>query len=189
MKKNSLFIGLSGLLVALIIGCKKDTTKPQDNVQTEENELITTVKLQFSGKGQSGNDTTFTVLFDDPDGEGGNKPLAFNTIHLSKNNVYQVELSLLDKSKTPIDTISNEVLEKGTEHLFFYTPSDLNLASILITDKDTAGKNLGLKTTWTTKNAGTGKVKVILMHQPGVKDGVSSVGSTDVEVDFPMVIE
>ena len=33
------------------------------------------------------------------------------------------------------------------------------------------------------------KVKVKLMHQPGVKDGKSEVGDTDVEVEFPIVIK
>jgi hypothetical protein len=41
-----------------------------------------------------------------------------------------------------------------------------------------------LKSTWTTTNAGSGKMKVKLMHQPGVKDGKSEVGDTDVEVEF-----
>ncbi len=189
MKKNSLFIGLTGLLVVLIIGCKKDTTKPQDNHEHDESELITTVQLNFSGKGNSGNDTTFTVLFDDPDGTGGNKPTAFDTIRLAANKTYSCDLILLDKSKNPVDTISNEVKEEADDHLFFFTPSNKDALSVSINDKDSKGRNLGLKTSWVTTSAATGTVKVKLMHQPGVKDGTTATGDTDVEVDFPLVIK
>lgn len=189
MKKNSLFIGLTGLLVALIIGCKKDTTKPQDNHEHDESELITTVQLNFSGKGISGNDTTFTFLFDDPDGTGGNKPTSFDTIRFAANKTYTCDLILLDKSKNPVDTISNEVKDEADEHLFFFTPSNKDALSVSINDKDSKGRNLGLKTSWVTTKAINGTVKVKLMHQPGVKDGTSATGDTDVEVDFPLVIK
>ena len=189
MKKNSLFIGLSGLLVALIIGCKKDTTKPEDNHEHDESELITTVKLNFSGKGISGADTTFNVLFDDPDGTGGNKPTSFDTIRFAANKTYTCDLILLDKSKNPVDTISNEVKEEADEHLFFFTPSNSDALSVTINDKDSKGRNLGLKTSWVTTKATNGTVKVKLMHQPGVKDGTSANGDTDVEIDFPLVIK
>lgn len=188
MQKDSLLVGLSGMLIALIIGCKKDNTTPQDNHEHDESELITTVQLNFSGKGISGNDTTFTALFNDPDGTGGNKPISFDTIRLTVNKTYTCDLILLDKSKNPIDTISNEVLKEADEHLFFFTPSNKDALSISINDKDTKGRNLGLKTSWVTSKAITGTVKVKLMHQPGVKDGSSETGDTDVEIDFPLVI-
>jgi len=40
-----------------------------------------------------------------------------------------------------------------------------------------------------TTNTGSGKVKVKLMHQPGVKDGTSATGDTDVEVDFQVNVK
>ena len=48
---------------------------------------------------------------------------------------------------------------------------------------------LGLKSTWETSNSGSGKIKVKLMHQPGVKDGTSETGDTDVEVDFEVNVK
>jgi len=183
------FLGTALLAGLLVVSCKKDDKKPDDHHHDHENELITTVKLNFSGKGISGNDTTFTVSFDDPDGTGGNKPIAFDTIRFLANKTYSCDLILLDKSKNPIDTISNEVKEEADEHLFFFTPSNKDALSISINDKDTKGRNLGLKTSWVTSKATTGTVKVKLMHQTGVKDGVSATGNTDVEVDFPLVIK
>lgn len=178
-----------GALSLMVVSCKKDDVKPTDDHDHNDSELITTLELKFSGKGKLGADTTFVVTFNDPDGDGGNAATQFDTIHLLKNSTYKVEVTLLDKSKTPADTISNEVLEEANDHLFFYSSNPLDLVKVAITDKDGNGKNLGLKSTWTTSNAGSGKVKVKLMHQPGVKDGTSATGDTDVEVDFQVNVK
>jgi len=177
-----------GALSLVVVGCKKDDVHPTDDHEHNESELITTLELKFSGKGKVNKDTTFVVTFDDPDGDGGNSPTKFDQINLLKNTDYTVELLLLNKSKTPYDTISNEVLEEANDHLFFYSSNPLDLVNVTITDKDGNGKNLGLKSTWKTTNVGSGKVKVKLMHQPGVKDGKSELGDTDVEVDFPVIV-
>ena len=178
------FMLVLGALSLVVVSCKKDEVKPAEPTPPNENELITTLELKFSGNGVLGNDTTFVVTFNDPDGDGGNAPTQFETIHLLKNSTYNVEVTLLDKSKTPAETISNEVLAEANDHLFFYSSNPTGLVDVLITDKDSNGKNLGLKSTWTTTNAGSGKVKVKLMHQPGVKDGTTATGDTDIEVDF-----
>ncbi len=178
-----------GALSLVVLSCKKDDLKPTDDHDHNDSELITTLELKFSGKGVLGNDTTFVVTFNDPDGDDGNAATQFDTIHLLKNSTYNVELTLLDKSKTPADTISNEVLKEANDHLFFYSSNPIGLVNVAITDKDGNGKNLGLKSTWTTTNAGSGKVNVKLMHQPGVKDGTSETGDTDVDIDFQVYVK
>lgn len=178
-----------GALSLVVVSCKKDDVKPTDDHDHNDSELITTLELKFSGKGVLGYDTTFVVTFNDSDGDGGNAATLFDTIHLLKNSSYNVELTLLDKSKTPADTISNEVLKEANDHLFFYSSNPTGLVNVLITDKDSNNKNLGLKSTWTTSNAGSGKVKVKLMHQPGVKDGTSETGDTDVDIDFQVYVK
>ena len=178
-----------GALSLVVVGCKKDEVKPTDVHEHNDVELITTLELKFSGKGVVNKDTTFVVTFDDPDGYGGNAPIKRDQINLLKNTEYSVELTLLDKTKTPYDTISNEVLEEADDHLFFYSSNPVNLLNITITDKDSKNRNLGLRSNWKTNTVGSGKVKVKLMHQPGVKDGKSEVGDTDVEVEFPVVIK
>ena len=178
-----------GALSLVVVSCKKDDAKPTDAHDQNDSELITTLELKFSGKGVLGNDTTFVVMFNDTDGDGGNIPTQFDTIHLLKNSTYNVELTLLDKSKTPADTISNEVLEEANDHLLFYSSNPIGLVNVAITDKDGNGKNLGLKSTWATSNVGSGKMRVKLMHQPGVKDGTSEIGDTDVEIDFQVNVK
>jgi hypothetical protein len=187
MKKGMFkpFMLALGALSLVVVSCKKEDHDHDHN----EVELITTVELKFSGKGSLGPDTTFVVTFNDPDGDGGNAPTQFETIHLLKNSTYNVEVTLLDKSKTPAETISNEVLAEANDHLFFYSSNPTGLVDVLITDKDSNGKNLGLKSTWTTTNAGSGKVKVKLMHQPGKKDGTSATGDTDVDIDFQVNVK
>jgi hypothetical protein len=187
MKKGMFkpFMLALGALSLVVVSCKKEDHDHDHN----EGELITTLELKFSGKGTLDNDTTFVVTFNDPDGDGGNAPTQFDTIHLLKKSTYNVEVTLLDKSKTPAVTISNEVLAEANDHLFFYSSNPLGLVNVAITDKDGNGKNLGLKSTWTTTDAGSGKVKVKLMHQPGKKDGTSATGDTDVEVDFQVNVK
>ena len=176
-----------GALSLVVVSCKKDEVKPAEPTPPNESELITTMELHFTDS-LSGN--TFKVVFNDPDGDGGNAPTQFDTIHLLKNSTYKVEVTLLDKSKTPAETISNEVLAEANDHLFFYTSNPVGLVNVLITDKDSNGKNLGLKSTWTTsKDANKGKVNVKLMHQPGKKDGTSATGDTDIDIDFQVNVK
>jgi hypothetical protein len=184
MKKRMFkpFMLALGALSLVVVSCKKDEVKPTDTHEHNDGELITTLELKFSGKGKVNKDTTFVVTFDDPDGD--NTPIKLDQINLLKNTDYSVELTLLDKSKPSYDTISNEVLEEADDHLFFYSSNPVNLLNITITDKDSKNRNLGLRSNWKTNTAGSGKVKVKLMHQPGVKDGKSEVGDTDVEVEF-----
>ena len=175
-----------GALSLVVVGCKKDEVKPTDVHEHNDGELITTLELKFVN-----NDTTFVVTFDDPDEDGGNDPIKHDQINLLKNTEYRVELTLLDKTKTPYDTISNEVLEEADHHLFFYSSTPVDLFEyIKIEDKDSKDRDLGLRSTWKTKPAvGSGKVKVKLMHQPSIKDGKSEKGDTDIQVEFPVVIK
>ena len=150
-----------GALSLVVVSCKKDEVKPAEPTPPNESELITTMELHFTDS-LSGN--TFKVVFNDPDGDGGKAPTQFDTIHLLKNSTYKVEVTLLDKSKTPADTISNEVLEEANDHLFFYSSNPTSLVNVKIEDKDSNGKNLGLKSTWkTSKDSNKGKVKVMLI--------------------------
>jgi hypothetical protein len=109
---------------------------------------------------------------------------------LKKKIGYKVDVLILDKSKaTKIDTISNEVFEEANDHLFFYASSPVGLVNVQIKDKDSNGKNLGLKSIWSATDVGSGKVKVKLMHQPGKKDGTSATGDTDIDIDFQVYVK
>ena len=186
MQKNRI-IGFSSLALALLlsmVACK-DTSVDVE----EENEIITTVKLNFTSGG-----TTQTFVFNDPDGDGGNAPTKFDNISLKPNTSYTLTVELLDESKTPADNITNEVKTESDEHLFVFTPSPASLLTYTYGDKDPRNFPIGLTGTAQTGAAGTGKLKVQLRHQPPVngkevKDGTPAPGSDDVNLDFNISIQ
>lgn len=175
-----------GLIVtAVFASCKKDDVEdPHDH---NEEELITTVTLAFTDSANTANVLYYT--FADPDGEGGNGPTTFDTVKLQANTTYLVSVTLLNESGADVDTISNEVLEEGVDHQFFFNVTN---TTVSYTDTDDNGNPIGLQTKWVVGNVGTGTAQVVLKHQPDVKapaPGNQSLGETDVEVGFPLVIE
>ncbi len=181
--KNALFLSAS-VFTLVFSACKDETPKPKDQ-PTNENELITTVKLIFTDS-LSGAITTAT--FKDIDGESGNPPSQFDTIRLQANKIYSTQILLLDESKSAIDTVSNEVAEEKNDHLFIFNPSNVNLG-ITILDKDDNNFPIGLSSKWRSGAASKGLITVTLKHQPGVKNGTATPGETDVEVVFPCIIK
>jgi hypothetical protein len=89
---------------------------------------------------------------------------------------------------TPADSISNEVLEEGNEHLFCFDIMDANLN---ITRADSDGVyEIGLESIWVVGANSNGHVTVTLKHQPdGIKDGTCAPGDTDIEIEFPIKIQ
>jgi len=174
---KQLAMGLAIVLMTLQ-ACKKD---PKPNTPpVNESELITTLIIEATDSA-SGQKSVFK--FKDADGEGGNAPSQFDSIELSPNRTYSVNLLLLDESKAAVDTISNEVLDEGEDHLFNLTVSNLNMA-IKLNDLDKNGLPIGLKSIWSTGTSSNGKLKVVLKHQPGIKNGDPALGETDIEIEF-----
>lgn len=179
MKKKIL-----GLLIIIVStqACKKTT------VDAEENELITTVKLNFT----EGTNTK-TFVWKDIDGEGGKNPV-IDKISLKPNTSYTLKVEFLDESKTPADNITTEVNEESDEHLLIFTASPTGLASYTYNDKDSNNLPVGLSGTLKTNVSGTGMLKVQLRHQPPIngkntKDGTATPGSDDANVDFSLSVE
>lgn len=172
--------------------CHKDEQKPNDDTPPpNETELITAVKLIFNDSATGA--AVDTCAFNDPDGNGGIVP-TIDTLHLAPHSKYKVRIVLLDVTKNPVDSISNDVAEEANEHAFFFHFTNFNAgAGITVTYKDfdsnTPPLPLGLSTIWSTGNAGSGKSQILLKHQPGVKNGLETPGETDVDVQFPTVIK
>jgi len=186
MQKNRIihFKYLALAMLFTVAACKDDAVDVE-----EENEIITTVKLNFTSGG-----TTKTFTFNDPDGDGGNAPVKFDNIVLAPNTSYTLTVELLDESKTPAESITEEVEKESDEHLFVYTPSPASLLTYTYGDKDARNFPIGLTGTVQTGAAGTGKLKVQLRHQPPVsgkevKDGTPTPGSDDVNLDFNLSIQ
>ncbi|PKP51612.1 MAG: hypothetical protein CVT95_00510 [Bacteroidetes bacterium HGW-Bacteroidetes-12] len=183
--KASLYLFLA---VTLIIGCKKDKDSPKPspiNPPVNEEELITTVKITFVDT--AGVEPTVTVFFRDPDGDGGNAPTQFDTIRLAANTIYSATIELFDESKNPVENITQEIQDEADEHIFCFTPTNVNL-SIIRTDSD-GTYEIGLTSQWTTGTTSVGTTQVVLKHQPSVKDGTCGPGDTDVELNFVTEIQ
>jgi len=173
--------------LVLATSCSKEEVEPGD-----DNELITTVKLEFK---PITNTTLSTKSFFWKDTQGDGVMDSVDPIELDKNTTYEMKVSLLDETKKPVFDISKEVEEEGDVHLFVFKSNPLSLLSVQIKDLDKKGMPIGLlsevKSQFVT---GSGKFNVILKHQPpvngkAVKTGNEEGGSTDVDVTFPVIIK
>jgi hypothetical protein len=173
----------SGLM--LLQACKKDDDLvPVPPPVANESEVITTLQITF--KDSLGVKPDVTAIFRDPDGDGGNAPVQFDSIRLEAGTPYLATISLLDETKSPAEDIGAEVIEEANDHFFCFTPSAANVS---VRSTDLYGSyTLGMKSTWTTGAASRGAVLVKLKHQPGVKNGSCDPGETDIEVNFGIVI-
>ena len=179
MKKYLLLL-LIGSVVT--IGCD-----PEEPEVPNEEEVITT--LTYTLVPDNGGDTK-TFQFRDLDGDGGDVPV-IEMDALEANTVYSGTIELLNEQATPVMNVSEEVAEEAEEHRFFYqsTKSDLE---VTIVDVDSDNDPLGLETTLSTGAAGSGKLTILLRHEPDKSAGDDpdqAGGETDIEVVFNMVVQ
>ena len=159
--------------------------------ENNEEEVITTLNLYFTPVTGG---AVLNYSFDDSDGPGGNAPTQ-SEIVLTPNTVYNVKIELLNKTVSPADTITNEVLEEAEAHRFYYTASAGNNITVTNFDNDANGFPLGINSQWATGNAGTGTMTVTLRHYPGTPpdkqttDPVNSPkSSTDINIIFSTTV-
>lgn len=184
MKPKFIYYALGSLLLVALLqqACRKSNPIPPN---PNEEELITTCRIIFVDS--SGIQPTTSFQYRDIDGDGGNPPSMFDTIRLKSGTTYYAEILLLDESKSPTDTVSNEVLAEADEHLFCFTVTGLN-CPIQRTDSD-GTYEIGLLSKWRPGATGNGTAQVELRHQPDTKDGTCAPGSTDLLIDFPFIIQ
>jgi len=207
MKTIITTVAILTMLTTTFTSCKKDKKNdpiPEQPTQpTNESELITTMKIILH---DTTTNTNTTYVFSDLDGAGGN-PATFgnsgadSVINITSNHVYKATILLLDESKSPVDTISNEVEAEGVDHLFFFNsiaptgaPYNTYLAgsmtNITYLDLDANNRGIGLSTLWTAPGSTTNKapLTIELKHQPSVKDGSYAPGETDIQVGFKLKV-
>jgi hypothetical protein len=179
-----LFILLAGALT--FVSCEKD-----DPEIPNEEELITTVAVTFTGGGQ-----IITLTSRDLDGDGPNAPVITQTGgNFQNSTTYSGSVLFLNELENPVEDITEEVAEEAEDHQVFYQITN-NLGTFVYSDLDADGKPIGLIFNFTTSNSGTGQIQVTLRHLPnksanGVANGeiTNAGGETDVQVTFPVVIQ
>jgi hypothetical protein len=176
------------LLASLLFtSCKKDEVEP-----TDDNELITRVELKFTDLTAK---TAIIYTFQDLDGDPKTAPEKFDKIVLNKGVTYSVSIGVYDDTKSPVMDITQEINEEADVHLFVYKTTPASLLTTTILDKDKNGLPIGLSSSILTQStAGTGKLNLLLKHQPElngvkVKTGQEAGGSTDIDLLFDVEVK
>ncbi|MBJ7428632.1 MAG: hypothetical protein JHD28_06725 [Bacteroidia bacterium] len=190
---NNLTI-LTIITILAFSSCKKDD--PKKPVETNPQEVLTTVLLTGYNIDDSLNAKyQFNYKWEDLDGDGGNAPIV-DTLVLDTGIAYRCQALILDKTKTPFDTISVEIEKEKDEHQFFYTPST-NLVGkfsteILDFDNNNPKLPVGLKFNILTKSNQTynlpliGSLNIVLSHYDGVPKSTSKSDESDIDINFPI---
>ena len=184
-------IKISSIIILFIFfnACRSDDdTGTGTGITPNEEELITQVNLIFSDTlGQ----VIDTVSFNDPDGDGGNDPV-IDTIYFSKSTTYNLAIEFKDASDpNDVEDITAEIEAEDDEHIICFEQTGIVGLGIRRTDTD-GTYEVGLKSEWVsvdTLSSNNGKVRLILKHQPDLKDGTCTPGSTDAEIDFPFIVK
>ena len=165
----------------LLLNSCKDDPEP---VNPEE--LITTLTVVLTPTGAA----PVTLKFYDADGEIGSiAPVKTVSGAFAANTTYNGAITLLNEAEDPDENITAEIQAEDEDHLFCFTVTTANV-TVTATDMDSNGRPVGLASQWTTGAASTGKVKIVLRHQPGGKTGTCpGPGDTDIEVDFDIVVQ
>ncbi len=177
-----------------------------DGGSTNENEVITTVILNFAKAGG----IPVVATFNDPDGDGGAAP-TIDPVNLTPGS-YTLTVQFQNRLVTPLEEITDEVNGEHNDHLLLFTgaavvgPATSNTTGPLMqsyADMDDNGLPVGL-TNAIVASAGTGQLTVTLRHMPpeeppvksaatvmGVKTGgIDSIGgSTDAQVNFNVTVQ
>lgn len=191
-------------VLLLLTGCSDVENPDGDN----ESEVITTVVLTFTPQG-GGTDLVFE--WTDPEDDGSPE---IDPISVPNGTDYDVSVAFFDALQDPVEDITPEVLDEGTEHQVFITgtamlgpatPENANaLFAHSYADTDADGLPLGLENTFETLAAGSGEVIVTLRHLPPqdgtatkiedlaqdvAQGGFGSIGGdTDAQVIFPATV-
>jgi hypothetical protein len=207
MKTTITTIAMLAMLATAFTSCKKDKKDepaPAAPVPpVNEGELITTMKVILT---DTITNVSAAYVFSDLDGAGGNAATfgnggADSVINITANKAYFTKILLLDETKNPVDTISNEVLAEGIDHMFFFNSiSPTGTTSYITTlnggttikylDSDVNNRGIGLETLWTAHSTSSAiePLKIELKHQPSVKNGSYTPGETDIQVDFKLKV-
>jgi hypothetical protein len=173
---------------AVVASCSKN---PVANVSHPlSNEFLTTTILNLHNTSNPNDKPTISYYLN-PNNPNNPPVLTPDTLQLSKNSTYTCDILILDQTKNPPDTVSGVIKQRENIHLFVFYPSTGLGLKDSITDHDTNIPPLpfGMQSIITTTSASKGTLEVVLRHQPNVKNGSPTPGSTDMDATYPIKIK
>lgn len=192
---------LSLLVGFLVLGftmtsCSDDDEPPVENPE----EIITDVTLTFTPDGGT---TPIVATASDPDGEGPLDLRVDGDITLDTNTDYTMTIEL--RNEIEDEDVTEEIEREDDEHMFFFSFSEDLFTSpegdgnfdgrsdeLNYNDLDDNDYPVGLSTSWSTGDGGSGTFRVVLKHQPeNIKTATSDSGdgSSEVDVTWDLTIE
>ncbi|MGR7814475.1 type 1 periplasmic binding fold superfamily protein [Lacinutrix undariae] len=191
--KSLKFLSVLFLSALTFNSCSSDDDNPE---AVNEEELITTVTAVFTPIG--GGDV-ITLEYQDLDGDGAAEATTSVSGSFAQNTTYEGDITFLNESTNPVEDITEEILEEGDDHqLFYQVTGTLNAITYDegLVNYDSNGFPIGLQSVFTTTDAASGTITIVLRHQPskdatGVADGdiTNANGSTDASVSFAVTVE
>ncbi|SDG86343.1 type 1 periplasmic binding fold superfamily protein [Psychroflexus sediminis] len=187
--KTIKLLSLSFIALLTFSACSNDDDAPE---LINQEEVITTLNVYLTPEGGT---EILAFSYNDLDADGLNPEKT--TTPLSANTTYTGRVEFLNKLEDPAEDITVEVREEGDEHQVFYLPStSLDLTTTYL-DNDVDGNPIGIEFMLETRNASSGILTFILIHDgnkfaAGASEGILSDsvgGETDIETTFDVSIE
>ncbi len=184
MKRLTSILLTGTLLITVFYSCSKDEQAVAPPVPG--NEFLTTVQLIVTNTADATDTKTVSVK----QLPGQAIDLTKATLNLKKNAVYNAQVKFLDETKSPAGDVTTDISDRKNYHLICFVISGGANLTVKRTDKDTntPALEVGLQDSFTTAAASTGSLNVQLRHQPNAKNGDCAPGSSDADVNFPIVI-
>jgi hypothetical protein len=204
-------VGALAAALALALSAAACESSDHDH---DENEIISLVELTFT---PTGGGAPLVFEFNDSDGDGGVSGVS-DRIDLVAGVEYSLGVRFVNSLATPPDDLTEEVKAEAEDH-FVFVLGDVagpasTASSALVTHayadlESDYGANavvddlpVGLVNTITAKDAGSGKLRLILRHLPKqngqpqktgdlpgeLAAGRDLPGSVDVDVSFDLVV-
>jgi hypothetical protein len=175
-------------IATLFTACSDD----DDPIQVNEEELITTLTATLT---PNGGGAVVTLKSVDLDGADGPDLPVITGGTLAINTTYSGVIKVENETESPAEDITEEVLEEGEEHQFFFTTSN-DITTVTYDDMDAGGNPIGVQFSLVTTTAGSGNLTITLRHEPnktasGVTNGdiTNAGGETDVQAVFPITVQ
>jgi len=203
--------GFASIFLLFLTGCNKNASITTPHPPS--NEFLTTVELVYQNTSNPADNGRGIWRQLDPTGVTP-PDTSKAIITLKANSTYDMQVLILDETKTPADTVSTVIRQRQNYHLLYFQPTPISAANLIIsntstdipvsdgtvvsatgpylnlvvtrTDYDTnvPPMQVGLDNTFTTGAASTGWLRAVQRHQPNVKNGTYNPGSSDFDVNY-----